>query len=124
MPHKTERTVKVEHFKNLVAVAIADGFFDAPEMDFLIERAKEYGISDRKVHEILHFAKSLEFVVPLNKVDKDEQLADVVFMSMIDGDIHEKEYDLCLRIAEKLDLSQKYLDHVISLTKKLWSAGT
>ncbi|PIE86357.1 MAG: hypothetical protein CSA05_00890 [Bacteroidia bacterium] len=118
--YRCERTIKVEHFKNLVAVAVADGTFSEDEMEFLKKRAQEYGINERKVYEIMQYADKLQFEVPLNKFEKEEQLADIVYISMIDGQIHDKEYELCLKIAERLDLTQKYLDQIIELTKKLW----
>lgn len=120
MPFKTERTIKLEHFQNIVAIAIADGQFDEPEIEFLKQRAEEFGIRQSKIHEIMHNAKWLEFVVPFNQEDKEEQLSDIVYMTMIDGDIHPKEYELCLRIAEKLDFDESYLNYIIELTKKLW----
>ncbi|MGD1895286.1 MAG: hypothetical protein ACFB15_32425 [Cyclobacteriaceae bacterium] len=40
----TNRRIKLEHFVNLVAVAAADGYFNAREREFLAERAEETGI--------------------------------------------------------------------------------
>jgi tellurite resistance protein len=115
-----KRDIKAEHFANLVAVAYADGFLDNAEKLFLEERAEEYNIDKDEVKRIMDDVERLKFVVPLNHEEKEEQLADVVYMSMIDGHIHEKEYELCLAIAEKLEFERKELDHVIALTEKLW----
>lgn len=115
-----EKEIKLEHFKNLVAVANADGIFDESELEFLSERAIEIGLKQEEVDEIIKNADKLQFMVPMNKEDREDQLSDIVFMSMIDGSIHEKEYGLCLNISKRLDLGKKYLDHVIELTKKLW----
>lgn len=114
------RTIKKEHFQNLVAVAYADGSFSEEEMHFLAEKAVEYGLDNEIVEATLNRAAELEFEVPLNDYEREDQLSDVVFMSMVDGQVAEKEYNLCLKIAEKLEFTKKDLDQVIELTAELW----
>ncbi|HAA14767.1 MAG TPA: hypothetical protein DCE41_24985 [Cytophagales bacterium] len=116
----SDKTIKVEHFKNLVAVAAADGFLDENEMDFLTEKAEEIGISKEDVDTIISQKDKLQFMVPMNMVDREDQLADIVYMSMIDGEIHDNEYQLCLNIAERLGLTKSDLDEAVDLTKRLW----
>jgi len=113
--------IKLEHFQNIVAIAYADGILTDAESALLKKRALEYGLSEKKVNEILSNASNLELIIPLNEEDKEEQLSEAVYMSMINGDIHENEYNLCLKIAQKLDMTSEYLDEVIKLTKKLTS---
>ncbi len=114
------RNIKLEHFQNLVSVAFADGHFEEEEKEFLEDRAQELGLPAEEVAKIMANANMLEFIVPDDIDDREEQLADVVFMSMVDGDIEEKEYTLCLNIAERLELQKSDLDEVIALTKRLW----
>ena len=118
-----EKKIKLEHFKNLVAVAWADGHFDKEELKLLTERAEDFGLEKTDVDKVMTEADTLKFQVPLNDYDKEEQLADVVYMSMVDGDVHQKEYAMCLGIAERLDLDKKYLDKIIELTRKLWKSS-
>jgi len=120
MVKKDMRTIKKEHFQNLVAVAYADGNFSSEEMNFLAEKAVDFGIDNSTIELILERAAELEFEVPLNDFEREEQLSDVVFISMVDGKVAEKEYNLCLKIAEKLDFEKKDLDQVIELTAELW----
>ena len=110
----------MEHFKNLVAIAVADGVLDEAEVSFLEERAEEVGLPEEEVKRIMEAAEGLQFVVPLTVEDREDQLADIVFMSMVDGNIDDREYNLCLRIADKLGMERKEVDQVITLTKKLW----
>ncbi len=114
------KSIKLEHFANLVAVAFSDNYLDEQEQAFLTERAEEYGLPADEVRKLIDSAEELKFIVPLNEEEKEEQLSDVVYMAMIDGKVHEKEYQLCLTIAEKLDFRKQDLDYVIELTKKLW----
>lgn len=116
-----KKKIKKEHFQNLVAVAYADNVLEDDEMDFLVEKADEFGIEQKEVEEIMNRKDQLQFEIPLNNEDREEQLSDVVFMSMVDGEVADKEYDLCLRIAKKLDFKQKDLDKVIELIKELWA---
>jgi len=117
---KNNKSVKKEHFSNLVTVAYADGVLNEDEKEFLKERAADYGLSKKEVDEVISKVDILKFMVPLNEEEKEEQLSDIVYMSMIDGEVHEKEYEICLTIAKRLDFKQKDLDHIIKLTKKLW----
>lgn len=114
-----KRSVKAEHFYNLIAIAFADGILDDEEKEFLYEKAEELDLPKEQVVEALNNADSLQFVVPMNMQDREDQLADIVFMAMIDGEIHEKEYSLCLSIANRLELSKDDLDSVISLYGRL-----
>ena len=115
------RNIKLEHFSNLVSVASADGFIEDAEREFLEERAMEFGLLPEQIAAVMSNIETLEFIVPELSEDREEQLADVVFMSMVDGTIEEKEYRLCLNIAERLELKKDDLDEVIALTKRLWS---
>ena len=116
-----EREVNIDHFKNLVAVSVADGHLDDDEREFLEERAEELGLPADDVKNIIDNADKLEFVVPDDEEDREEQLADIVFMSMVDGTIEDKEYALCLDIANRLELKKSDLDEVIALTQRLWN---
>ncbi len=116
----SEREINLDHFKNLVAVSMVDGVLDDGEKEFLEERADEFGLPSDQVSQIIANADKLEFVVPEDEEGREEQLADIVFMSMADGTIEEKEYQLCLNIAERLELKKEDLDEVIALTQRLW----
>ncbi|MDQ3393644.1 MAG: hypothetical protein M3512_05965 [Bacteroidota bacterium] len=115
------RKIKVQHFKNLVAVAYSDGYYDEIERDFLAEKAVEYGLTTEIVSGILSHAEDLQFIVPENTVDSEEQLTDVVYMAIIDGVLRAKEYELCVSIAKKLGFNKEYVDDVIIRLKKIWN---
>lgn len=116
---KYNKKIKLEHFANLVAIALADGFLSDSEMDLLKTRASEYGLEQSDVDNIFEQKDHLEFLIPLNAEECEEQLSEAVLMSLIDGEIQEKEYQLCLKIAEKLGFDEKFLNYTIDLSKKL-----
>lgn len=111
--------IKYEHFANIVAVAYADSKLTKEEVDLLSIRAEEYGLPHEKVQELIDNAENLEFVIPMNSVEREEQLSEAVLMSMIDGEISPNEYKLCMKIAEKLGFNENYLNHIIELSQKL-----
>jgi hypothetical protein len=118
-----ERAIKAEHFANLVVIAYADNCLNDHEKAFLGERAAEIGLNSDEIKVMLENAGDLQFMVPLNQEEVEEQMADVVYITMINGEIRDAEYKLCLSIAEKLDYSKNDLDHMIELTKKLWAGS-
>ncbi len=113
--------IGVDHFKNLVAVAAADGYLNSREREFLADRAQELGLSEEEVKIIMAEADKLQHMVPLNMVDKEDQLSEAVFMTIIDGHIAEQEYQLCLRIAERLGIEKEYLDRMIERIRAVWA---
>ena len=112
---------KIAHFKNLVVVAAIDGKVDDDEREFLEEQAEDFGLEKAEVEEIINNAHELEFIVPEEEDDKEDHLADIVFLMMVDGVIDEKEYQMCLNIANRLELKKEDLDEVVALTQRLWN---
>jgi len=115
----SNRNIKIEHFENLVAMAAADGHMDDEEKEFLAEKAEEFGLNQNQIKDILANPQELTFKVPSTQDEKEEQLSDAVFMAMIDGEIHEKEYAMCINFANKLGLSDADVHEIIALAKKL-----
>ena len=124
-----QKKVRIEHLANLVAVAIIDGSFEEEEKIFLKDKAQEFGLSSREVDTVLLTAEQLQssagnedFTIfnPKNKINREDQLADAVYMSLINGVVTPKEYALCIHLAEKLDMGKKDVDEIIELTIKLW----
>ena len=117
---KTRRQIKKEHFANLLIVAYADGKLTKEEIDLLAQHAIDYGLSETEVRQMTDKLEKLKFEIPLNQEEKEEQLTNAIYMSMIDGEIAPQEYQICLSLAQKLGLDQKYLDNLIELVKELW----
>lgn len=116
----TNKKVKLEHMENMVAVAIADGYFEEEEKKFLADKAEEFGLSTEDVDSIIEKAEFLQSEIPRNEIDREDQLADAVYMSMINGEINPKEYELCIHLAKKLDFEKEDVDKIIELITKLW----
>ena len=114
------RKIKKEHFANLLVVAYSDGKLTEKELDFLAQTAVNYGLEEQEIREMLENIESLKFQIPLNNEEREKQLIDAIYLSLIDGQIAEREYQICLLLSERLGLTKKYLDKTIELIKELW----
>lgn len=117
----TNWKVKLEHFVNLVAVAAADGYLNAREREFLADRAEETGLKAEEYESIVKDADKLHHVVPLNQFQPEDQLMDAIFMSIVDGEIAEQEYQLCVSMACKLGFERSDVEETISEIKLIWA---
>lgn len=113
--------IKIEHYKNLVAIAAADGYLNNREREFLADRALELGLAEGEVKAIMAEADMLQYNVPLNQEDGEDQVNEAVFMSIIDGEISSQEYQLCLLLADRLGIDRTHVDHMIETVKMIWS---
>ena len=110
--------VTLEYFKNLIAIAAADGKLEESEKRFLMAKAKEFNLPTDEVSDFIQHADKIDFVVPKERLNREEHLTDIVIMSMVDGELRKEEYDLCISIAEKLELSPGDVDAIVALIKR------
>ena len=117
----TKQEINLTHFKDLVAMAAADGKLDEKEKKFLSDKATEYGLPADEVKAIFENSNNLQFSGYKDVENKEGHLADIVFMAMIDGELKKEEYGLCLQIAEKMELSKQDVDRIILMIKKMYT---
>ena len=115
-----KKELRLAHFQYLVSVALADNKLEEEELSFLAEKAEELGLSKANIDAAMLNPTSIAKFKPQNKDEAEELLTDIVYLTMVDGDIHKNEYLFCLDIAQELGMEQHYLDHIISLVRKLW----
>lgn len=113
-----DKQVTLEYFKNLIAIAGADGKLEDAEKRFLLAKAKEFNLPTEEVAGFIKNADKLDFVIPKERLNREEHLTDIVIMSMVDGELRKEEYDLCVTIAEKLELTTNDVDAIVSLIKR------
>ena len=116
----TNRRIKLELFVNLVAVAAADGYLNAREREFLAERAEETGMKEDEFEQIMKDADKLRNVVPLNQAQPQDQLMDAIFMSIVDGEICDQEFELCVDIACRLGFERSEVEETVGEIKLIW----
>ena len=115
-----EEKYKIVYFKNIIAVAYADGIFDPLEKEFLIEKAQELDIPIENVDTLMEEVKQLARIIPVEGFPKEEQLADAITTAIVDGEVHNKEIEVCMEIGKVLGFEEKYIISLIEKSLNLW----
>ena len=104
---------KLQHFRNLISLSIADGKIHDSE-----KQALEYiaGINDiplDRVQLMLDHAEEYIYFIPQNNKERELQLKQMIDLAIADGEFTQAEYDLILMVAQKLGFSKEELDQYI-----------
>lgn len=106
-------------FTNLVLVAHADNNLEHEEIKYLIQKAKQLENPYMDANRLIMEVENLEFIVPETLEEKEEQLADIVELSLVDGQLHEEEHELCFKIAQRIGFNKQQLEQAILLAKRM-----
>ena len=106
--------IRRSHVKNLVTIAMADGRLDQEEWDLLMRIARHLGMEEEEIKNIKNGFEKTDFVPPKKYEDKVQQVRDLVAIMMIDGEINEKELELCKKAAVRLKIPPELVDEMIS----------
>lgn len=101
-------------FQNLFLIAVADGSLSPEEEEFLKDVAANLGLSQQDVDNILENHQSLDFIIPEDDEEKYFSLKNLVYMMVVDGDIEESEYKLCLNFAERVGMGRKEIEEILT----------
>jgi len=111
------------HFKNLLAVAMADGILDKVELDNIFKISKKYYITREELEGILDNSSSITFNPPANKEDRCTQLYNLVEMMMIDGEIDPNEFRMCMSFGVGLGFEPASIEDTVNKVVELVEAG-
>jgi tellurite resistance protein len=111
---KSNSDVRKSQVKNLIAVAMADGQLDSDEWELLLAISRVLGISEKEIHDIKNNPDKIEFVAPKAYDDKVQHVQDLVAVMTIDGNINQKELELCKKISLRLDILPQLVDEVVA----------
>lgn len=103
------------HLKNLLAVAASDGSLDNMEIDYILSMAQRYSISEQELKTIKDNPEAYEYEPPVNDREKFDHLHHLVSMMLIDGEVHEKEKEICKRFAASLGLKEAFVEDFITV---------
>ena len=101
------------HFTNLYLVAMADGKINKEETKMLDGFARKMGITPQQIEEVQKEANYLTFYVPQEMKERLKHLETLIQVMAVDGEIHEREYTLCLSYANRSGCDQLVLDMLI-----------
>jgi tellurite resistance protein len=97
--------ISLEHFRNLISLAAADGKIDEIEKAALSKIAYEQGIPLDRFNVMLQKAHEYKFLIPQNQEEKELQLGQMIAVAMVDGEFAPAELDLIKMVAQKLGFS-------------------
>ena len=109
----TETKSKKSHLKNLYLIAMADGNLDNSEFDFLLNVANKLYLNPSVVQNVIQYPDDIQFYVPIHNKEKIDQIYDCVLMSIVDGNLNEKEIATCKLIAVKFGFKPIIVDKII-----------
>ncbi len=111
---------KLAFYQNLVLVAAADKVLDNGESELLLFIGNKLGLTPEDVMPMVDNLGLLSFIIPESGLQKTLELQTLVQMMMQDGDIHDREYALCLEYTNRIGYGKAFLDDMI----KQFSAGS
>ena len=100
---------KLQHFRNLVSLSIADGTIKEIERKALTRIADELEIPMDRLEVMLNHAEEYVYLIPQNNEEREKQLREMIELALIDGEFAMAEYELI----QKLGFTKDELDHTI-----------
>jgi len=104
---------KLNFFQNLVLVAVADKVLEDGESDLLLFIGDKLGLTADDVMPLADNLGVLSFVIPEDGLQKTLELQTLVQMMVQDGQVHDREYSLCLEYANRIGYGKAVLDDMI-----------
>lgn len=97
-----ERTQDKGHFKNLVLIANADGVVTEEETKLLNRIGKKIGLNEEQINSIKENPSQFSVIPPVSKIERLEQMIQLIKMMQADGTIDKHEYNLLELLAVRL----------------------
>ncbi len=106
---------QLDHLKNLVVMAAADGSLSEQEIALLIDRCSELGLKEEDLEKAISFAlggdAKLKF--PVDRAEQDQMLTDLIRMMAADGRLSEVEKRLFALAAARMGIEREELNSII-----------
>jgi uncharacterized tellurite resistance protein B-like protein len=105
----------LDHLKNLVIMASADGALSESEIALLVDRCSEMGLEEADLGKAVAYALSdrASLKLPTDKQEQIAMMSDLVRIMAADGKLSEVEKRLFALAAAKMGLEREELDALI-----------
>ncbi len=116
-----ERKQDKGHFRNLVMIAKADGIVDPSESNLLEELGMELGLSKEQIEEIKANPEAFEITPPASRVERFEQIVNLIQMVNVDGEVADAEMKLLEKVAVGIgykDIDEVDVESILALIKR------
>lgn len=106
---------QLDHLKNLVIMAAADGSLAEEEISLLVDRCSELGLEEEDLEKAIAFALSgqAKLRFPVDRKEQDQMLTDLMRMMAADGVLTEVEKRLFALAAAKMGIKKTELEELI-----------
>lgn len=113
--HEAHTMQHLDHLKNLVIMASADGSLSESEIALLVDRCSEMGLHEADLGKAVAYALSehASLKLPTEKSQQVAMLTDLVRIMAADGKLSEVEKRLFALAAAKMGIERKELDDLI-----------
>ncbi|WNJ20960.1 hypothetical protein [Pontibacter sp. G13] len=101
-------------FQNFYLIAAADNLIDEDESKLLMEVAQNLGLGQQDIDFVVENAHQLDFIIPEDKEERYFTLKNLVYMMIVNGRIDQREYELCIKFAEMIDMSNREVEAIIN----------
>ncbi|MDX1628218.1 MAG: hypothetical protein R3345_05930 [Fulvivirga sp.] len=108
---------ELEHFRNLISLAMADGKLEEVERITLSKIAFERGIPLDRMNVMLEHAHEYVYLIPQNLEEKEKQLEDMIRFALVDGEFANAEKELIMTVGERLGFKQEEVRSFIDKKK-------
>ncbi len=108
---------ELEHFRNLVSLSAVDGVIAETERVALSKIAYERNIPHDRMNIMLKRADEYRHVIPLNRIDCQKQLEEMIAFASVDGHFCNAELELITMVGEKLGFTKEELETFIQAGK-------
>jgi len=108
-----DKKKRKSHFKNLLAVAMADGNLDNVEFEYIMRLAEKCYMSRDEVKRVLDHPEAISFYPPKTNRERFDQMYNLVTVMLVDGTIDDREIQLCKVFAMRLGFKPALVDKLI-----------
>lgn len=100
-----ERKQDRSHFRNMVMIARADGEISEEEVALLHKMGQKISLSEEQIEMIINDPNKLSINPPVSRMDRYEQIIELIQMVHIDGKVDDNEMDVLERVAVGIGFS-------------------
>lgn len=110
---------QLRRLQNLIALAFADGKITNEEIQYIINKARKAGFSNKDLQVLANLPANAQPYIPENQQEKEEHIKELMIIMAVDGTISSEELGLCKFLAMKMGIDPDIVDHFAAQFTKL-----
>ena len=110
-----DENIKKSYLLMLIKIEEADNKIDINEEAFIEYIAGKLGLTEKDINEIRRHPAKFEFKLPDNVDDRLRIFYSLLYMMGIDGEIQEREKEMCRKLGFRLCINPVLVDDLIDI---------